>query len=230
MTLTGTIGEGQTLILTGGTTIANIETLSLSLGAGNDTIVLDGGNFGIVTGDGRNSVTTGAGNDSVSGGSGDDTISAGAGNDSIFGFGGNDRLSGGAGDDSIQAVGSGNVVLDGGEGNDFLVSGWGLDTLIGGAGADIFQFFGQGGIDRVLDFTYAAGDRVDAAFFRFDPETEGFPPEAVARATVTDPIGEGYVRVTQTAEGVLVGLVANAGSGLLLTGVTLADLPPDFLI
>ena len=42
----------------------------------------------------------------------------------------------------------------------------GNDTLSGGAGADVFNTFGDAGIDRVLDFNSAEGDRV-----RFDPGT-----------------------------------------------------------
>ena len=44
--------------------------------------------------------------------------------------------------------------------NDFLSGDRGDDTVTGGAGADIFHTFEGAGIDRVLDFSFAEGDRL----------------------------------------------------------------------
>ena len=45
-------------------------------------------------------------------------------------------------------------------GADFLSGDRGDDTLVGGAGADLFHTFNDAGLDRVLDFNAAEGDRV----------------------------------------------------------------------
>jgi Ca2+-binding RTX toxin-like protein len=75
-----------------------------------------------------------------------------AGNDTIRGNGGADWLEGSDGIDTI----------DGGIGNDRIFGGYGNDVLTGGSGADRFAFrdseYGQ---DRVTDFSFASGDRID---------------------------------------------------------------------
>ena len=50
--------------------------------------------------------------------------------------------------------------LSGGCGDDFVSGDKGDDTMTGGAGAELFHSFGDAGIDRVLDFNLAEGDRV----------------------------------------------------------------------
>jgi Ca2+-binding RTX toxin-like protein len=57
---------------------------------------------------------------------------------------------GGQGDDS----------LSGGAGDDWMSGDRGSDTISGGAGADIFNVIADVGLDRVLDFNRAEGDRV----------------------------------------------------------------------
>ena len=98
-------------------------------------------------------------NDTLNGGSGADTINGGNGSDLIQGAAGADSINGGNGADTILG-GDNNDVLIGGAGNDILCGGAGADILTGGAGADIFHVGGGAGADRVLDFSYAQGDRV----------------------------------------------------------------------
>ena len=61
--------------------------------------------------------------------------------------------------------GSGNDTLSGGSGNDTLTGGTGNDTLTGGAGADTFKLSAQGpsNLDRIFDFSDAAGDKIDTS-------------------------------------------------------------------
>lgn len=112
-------GDGDDVIDTGGST----QAVSVSAGAGNDT------------------VTTGSGNDVISGGAGDDTINAGVGNDTVVwkAGDGNDTVDGGDGDDqvdlnlddenviepttlSVQKDASGNVVLVSSDGSTLTLS------------------------------------------------------------------------------------------------------------
>ncbi|QQS14917.1 MAG: hypothetical protein IPK81_01335 [Rhodospirillales bacterium] len=60
-------------------------------------------------------------------------------------------LSGAGGDDTLQGFG----------GLDTLVGGAGRDVLSGGSGADIFAYTLGDGDDIIVDFDFAAGDRVD---------------------------------------------------------------------
>ena len=62
--------------------------------------------------------------------------------------------------------GQGNDLLNGLAGNDWLSGDRGDDTISGNLGTDIFHTFGDAGIDRVLDFNPAEGDRV-----QLDPGT-----------------------------------------------------------
>ena len=75
--------------------------------------------------------STGA--DTVDGGAGNDIVRGGQDDDAVFGWGGADWLSGDRG----------------------------ADTLQGGAGADTFHVFAESGVDLVLDFNAAEGDRVN---------------------------------------------------------------------
>ncbi|MDP1618777.1 M10 family metallopeptidase [Phenylobacterium sp.] len=99
------------------------------------------------------------GDDWVVGGKDDDVLYGDAGNDIVYGNIGNDTGYGGDGNDQIRG-GQNNDLLYGGAGNDWMSGDKGDDTLIGGAGADIFNTFGEAGLDRVMDFNSAEGDRV----------------------------------------------------------------------
>lgn len=146
-------------------------------GAGNDTID-GGGDIGYLRGeDGNDSIIGGSafddingnmGADTASGGAGDDWVVGGKDNDRLFGdagadlvYGnlGNDTLDGGAGADTVRG-GQGDDVLTGGDGADFVSGDLGADTMTGGAGADIFHSFTGSGVDRILDFNLAEGDRL----------------------------------------------------------------------
>jgi Ca2+-binding RTX toxin-like protein len=106
--------------------------------------------------------------DVMSGNGGHDIIRGGSGNDRIYGGDGHDRLHGDDGNDFLQAN-TGDDYVDGGNGNDIVRGSTGLDTLIGGAGADTFVFDYAGdtnaalGIDTVVDFNPAEGDRINIA-------------------------------------------------------------------
>lgn len=146
-------------------------------GAGDDTIIDvsgsnyirgEDGNDSIQGGSGFDDINGNAGDDTIHGGEGDDWAVGGKGNDLLYGDGGNDIVYGnmgddtcygGPGDDTIRG-GQGNDVLYGGDGNDWISGDLGDDTIWGGAGADTFHTSAGSGIDRIMDFSQAQGDRI----------------------------------------------------------------------
>jgi len=155
----------------------------IQAGAGNDTIGGAGGRDYLRGDDGADSISGGAefddingnrGNDTAAGGAGDDWVVGGQdqdvlmgddGADIVYGNMGDDVLYGGVGADLMRG-GQGADTLRGEDGADWLSGDRGDDTLTGGAGADIFHGSQDAGIDRVLDFNFAEGDRV-----QLDPGT-----------------------------------------------------------
>ncbi len=147
-------------------------------GTGNDTIIGGAGGGSYLRGDeGNDTISGGEGFDDANGNMGNDTVSTGAGddfcvggkdNDLLFGDAGGDFVYGNLGDDTCNGGdgndtvrgGQGTDTLSGGAGNDFVSGDRGDDTMTGGAGADLFHSSGDAGIDRVLDFSVAEGDRV----------------------------------------------------------------------
>jgi hypothetical protein len=165
----GAPGPGQQLALTSPGTLlgtAGDDTLQGSIGddvlrggAGND-IFFGGAGADIVNGNtGADTVHGDAGDDTLSGGQGSDAMFGEADNDVLFGNLGADSLDGGFGNDLIRG-GQGNDSIDGGSGNDWISGDRGDDTITGGTGADTFHSFAGAGLDRVLDFNAAEGDRV----------------------------------------------------------------------
>jgi Ca2+-binding RTX toxin-like protein len=150
---------------------------TINAGAGNDVIVGGGGDDylrgddgddRIAGGDGFDDTHGNMGNDTVSGGRGPDWVVGGKDNDLLFGEDGDDIVYGNLGDDTCEGGdgadivrgGQGSDIVRGGAGDDWLAGDRGDDTLSGGAGADIFHTHGDAGLDRVLDFNRAEGDRV----------------------------------------------------------------------
>lgn len=137
-------------------------------GGGDDYLRGDEGDDSLSGGSGFDDVNGNMGNDTVAGGLGPDWVVGGKDNDLLFGddgddivYGnlGSDTCNGGAGNDLVRG-GQEDDVLNGGAGNDWLSGDRGSDTLTGGAGADLFNTFGEAGLDRILDFNSAEGDRV----------------------------------------------------------------------
>jgi Ca2+-binding RTX toxin-like protein len=192
---------------------------TIMAGDGDDTINADNaqnylrgevGDDVIYGGTGFDDINGNQGNDTCHGGAGDDWVVGGKDNDMLFGESGddivwgnlgNDTLSGGDGADQIRG-GQGDDSLSGGAGADFISGDRGDDTEAGGAGADIFHTFAGAGIDRVMDFSYAQGDRV-----MLDPGTN-YTASQVGADTVVD---------------------MGSGAQMILVGVTLANLPSDWI-
>ena len=141
----------------GGGTDTVRTTVSYTLAANVENLVLNGDAHLNGTGNGlANSVTGNAGNNVLNGGLGADTLIGNAGNDSLFGGDGNDRLLGGFGFDRLFG-GTGNDFLDGGLGADILDGGAGNDTLLGGDGNDRLL----GGLDADRLFGGSGNDFLD---------------------------------------------------------------------
>jgi Ca2+-binding RTX toxin-like protein len=133
-----------------------------------------------------------AGDDKLSGGPGFDDANGNGGADTVMGGGGADWVRGGRGDDSVS----------GGAGDDFVSGDRGADTVSGGPGADIFHGSQDAGVDRVLDFNLAEGDRV-----MLDPGTT-YTVGQVGADTVID---------------------MGAGNQMILVGVQLSTLTPGWI-
>lgn len=128
-------------------------------------------------GDGRDVMSGGDDFDDMHGNQGDDVLAGNDGHDWVVGGKDNDRLYGEEGRDIVYGNmgqdtcdgGAGADLIRGGQGED-LVFGWagddwisgdrGDDTLAGGSGADTFHSFAEAGVDLIVDFSFAEGDRV----------------------------------------------------------------------
>lgn len=149
---------------------------------------------------GHDTVDGGGGADWVVGGQGHDLLFGGDGADVVLGNLGDDTCDGGPGNDAVRG-GQGDDVIHGGGGDDWLAGDRGQDTLAGGAGADVFWAGPESGLDRVLDFDAAEGDRVSLL------------------------AGASYILAQVGADTV----VSIGGAQLVLTGVELARLPPGWI-
>jgi Ca2+-binding RTX toxin-like protein len=148
-------------------------------GVGNDTISDEwsGGSNFIRGDDGDDSLTGGVhfddlhgnmGNDTVVGGNGDDWVVGGKDQDLLYGGNGLDIVLGNLGNDTCYG-GAGRDVVRGGQaddlvygeaGSDYISGDRGNDTVYGGAGADWFHGSQDQGVDRIMDFNIAEGDRL----------------------------------------------------------------------
>jgi Ca2+-binding RTX toxin-like protein len=207
-------GGGQVLVGTAGNDTvmggAGDDTITAAPGTGASYLRGGAGDDVLTGGAGFNDMNGNMGNDTLHGGSGDNWVVGGQGNDMLFGGGGtnlilgnlgNDTLTAGPGQDVLRG-GQGDDSIAGGAGNDFISGDLGNDTESGGAGADLFHGSQNIGIDRVLDFNYAQGDRVE-----LDPGTT-FALSQVGSDTIID---------------------LGGGNEMILVGVTLTTLPTDWI-
>ena len=153
-------GDDQVFGGTGADVITDPGGTNYLRGDEGDDVILGGVGFDDANGN--------MGNDTVSGGPGDDYSVGGKDNDSLTGDGGADIVWGNLGDDTCDGGdgadqvrgGQGHDSVAGGAGDDFVSGDRGDDTITGGTGADRFHGSQDAGIDRVLDFSLAQGDRV----------------------------------------------------------------------
>jgi Ca2+-binding RTX toxin-like protein len=199
MTLTGadTINGGL-----GNDTINGLSGVSYLRGdEGNDSIN-GGSDFDDINGNMGNDTAHGnAGDDWVVGGKDNDSLFGDAGGDVVWGNLGNDTLDGGDGNDQVRG-GQGDDSVSGGAGDDYVSGDRGNDTITGGSGADLFHDSQDAGIDRVLDFHIAEGDRV-----MLDPGTT-YTVSQVGSDTIID---------------------MGAGNQMILVGVQMSTLAPGWI-
>ncbi|NEQ70285.1 MAG: calcium-binding protein [Symploca sp. SIO2D2] len=130
---------------------------------GNDVLQGRKGSDRLLGGAGDDTLLGNEKNDRLWGNAGDDILSGGTGRDRLWGGTGDDLLSGGAGSDRLWGN-AGTDHLLGDAGNDQLVGGGGNDYLLGGTGADTFSFLSPNhGIDTIIDFNLAQGDRIQVS-------------------------------------------------------------------
>ncbi|KQW71978.1 hypothetical protein ASE17_03640 [Phenylobacterium sp. Root77] len=168
------------------TLIGNAAANTLAGNTGGDRILAGGGSDTILGGVGNDFLRGEGGDDSLSGGSGFDDMHGNMGADTLFGGQGDDWVVGGQHDDVLYGQAGSDLVygnmgrdlLDGGDGADTMLGGQDADSLSGGLGADFlsgdrgddmisggggadtFYSFVGAGIDRIVDFNRAEGDRV----------------------------------------------------------------------
>ena len=154
--------EGDRLEVVGGLTyrVLNSNGSALIDFGNGDQVLLDGIGSSSVTRDWFEYQPVAATNDTLNGGAGNDRLLGYDGNDTLYGHAGADQLFGGNGADVLFG-GAGNDQLFGEAGNDRLRGNDGNDTLTGGTGADRFIFARNSHQDRITDFSYAQGDRLE---------------------------------------------------------------------
>lgn len=141
---------------------------TLNGGAGLDYLRGEDGNDLIYGGDAFDDTHGNMGDDTVYGGQGDDWVVGGKDNDQLFGDSGIDIVWGNLGNDTCRGGddrdqvrgGQGNDVVYGEGGSDYVSGDRGNDTVYGGAGADWFHGSQDQGIDQIMDFSLAEGDRM----------------------------------------------------------------------
>jgi len=171
---------------------------------GADSLSGGGGDDAVLGGKENDFVHGNAGNDYVTGDLGDDTAHGGQGLDFVHGREGHDIVSGDEGDDVVRG-GKGDDQVLGGVGNDFVSGDLGSDTLTGGDGADLFHTFGEAGLDLVMDFDVAEGDRVSLS--------------ADAQYTVAQVGADTIITLTGGAQMVLEGVqLSSLADGWIVTG------------
>jgi Ca2+-binding RTX toxin-like protein len=145
--------------------LSGVESVSVDMGAGTDTLIYTAA--GAVSVDLAAGTATGfaaiAGIEVAIGGGGGDVLSGDAGANQLLGLGGDDALNGAAGAD-ILLGGDGADALNGGTGNDSMAGGAGNDTFVWVWGDGVDSFNGGADFDTVNAAGSAAGDIVRAVW------------------------------------------------------------------
>ena len=157
--------------------------------------------------------------------------------ENLIGSGFVDRLTGDANANRLDG-GAGADTLLGGAGNDCLLGGAGQDLLTGGSGADrfvsaILADSGAASPDRISDFSWLAGDRIDLAAIDADAGLAGDQAFLFLGGAGFAGGGQGAIRVVLLGGDTLVEIDQGDGgpaeAAILLTGLhTLAA--ADFLL
>jgi Ca2+-binding RTX toxin-like protein len=126
------------------------ETTTVDAGDGDDMVIAGGAADTLDGGDGEDTVSYENSEEAVTIDFSNGTVSGGdAEGDSLVNF---ENITGSAYDDTLRGDAGANT-LDGGGGS---------DELTGGGGADVFKL-GQDGIDTIVDFNAAEGDKIDVS-------------------------------------------------------------------
>ena len=159
-------------------------TATLDLGAGNDTLRMEGpticpaGSAHPGQSEWSAAGTGGPGDDDLAGGPHDDVIGGGPGLDTVNGGEGDDELTGGDDRDILEGAQDDDTIR-GGRGNDAFRAGGGDDLMLGGRdgeGSDTFD--GGPGTDTV-NYTFASGVSVTIEFTNNSPDGEPGEGDAV---------------------------------------------------
>jgi Ca2+-binding RTX toxin-like protein len=157
-------------------------------------------------------------------------ITGNASSNTLSGLGGNDVLDGLAGNDTLL----------GGDSNDTLAGGLGNDLMTGGAGQDVFVFNtapGSRNIDRISDFT-AVDDTIQLDSHVFTALPAGaLDANALQVAATSAAAGAGIHIIFNTATGALLydpdgagGIAAVQFATIVLTGLTGPLTAADFVV
>jgi serralysin len=196
----GNGGNDTIMAGSGNDTVTDTSGQNYLRGEDGDDVINGGSGFDDANGNmGNDTIHGGAGDDYSVGGKGDDVLFGDGGNDIVWGNLGNDTCDGGDGNDQVRG-GQGDDSVSGGAGNDYVSGDRGNDTISGGTGADLFHDSQDAGIDKVLDFSVAEGDRV-----------------------LLDP-GTTYTLSQQGADTVL---DMGGGNQMILVGVSMTSLTPS---
>jgi Ca2+-binding RTX toxin-like protein len=179
----GTISGGSS----DGTTFQNIEQLTITTGAGSDSINIVAATIGgrISTGNGNNNVIGGLGNDTIIAGSGNDTIDGGAGNDLIF-----------LGNGNFFGFSSGNFVS-------INYSNTGIDSINGGSGNDTLEIIDNSNVAVTIDYQSNVNGTIMGGL------SSGTTFQNIERFNVTTGTGNDSINIAATT----VGSRISAGNG-----------------
>ncbi|OUX39716.1 MAG: hypothetical protein CBE21_07265, partial [Proteobacteria bacterium TMED261] len=176
-----------------------------------EKLVFDGSSAtGVLT------VTGGAGADTITSGTKNDVIDGGAGADSITSTGGNDNIKGGAGNDTFTFTTTltKDDVIDGGAGTDTLsVTALNADALVGVTNVETLSFTGAATVVKDLSFDtldLTTGDNADSLTFG-----SGYTKASTVKVDAGDSVTNS-AKITMTVTGVAADL--QSADGTIITG------------